>query len=818
MATSTNVGSGKSSSFTLAHFNLAAYVLNSVVVYGFGSGIVPALLGYTGRDNASISHKYQTLVTPADPAFGIWGIIYTVQLLWTLLIVRRTKQDDEKLTKTGATFQETDTTQRDTPHDRTLQAVGYNYSHACIGQALWSFLFATEQMTLAFLAMLFITSSLFRAVQGVRQMNSTDGNHNINYWLYKFPLTVHLGWILAATGLNFNVALLSYNFSSTTLFYTSMATLFALLFQALNMAWTDFDWMVPMSIVWALAGIYMELQSPKASIAAEYSNRQIDAVQWTAKIGASVIVATVLARLLMSRVQKRGSTGSMAEPLLTIYWFETSCSMTAGLAASCTNSCIHISHEKIVSLDLNEAETYEGSIGSGSSSILDNADEENQLLASCPVCYEDFNGDLELGGQSLADGPAGRSSCQLEACQHVFCRPCLQDYCTFTIASSRRIPIPCPMTKPNCETNLSREEIRNALVPEQQAAYQVYVRLERLAQDSALAPCPLCDELYGPNDIPQKTGQGLEMSHLDGPSGLTADEGALTNSIEVVSTDKDTKDSFVEHQQQPHDPNLRHCLNNDCPQQTFCAVHGSGHLQQSCIDFMAKLAKANAVNSNGATSNLALQNDPIAATQDTLSQFTKPCSHCGVALSKTTGCDLVVCPMCRQDFCWKCGTHEYLSGGAKDPNRPEQKETLFRDCSKCRQSYIDHRTMDQYWRRLYCCFVPLLILAAIMYTLCTLLICLASGFFCGCFACGTMVVDSAVNANETNQLPKRRGKFDPRLGVTYTIMVVFEPFIECFRSCGMPCGCLPQRSTTEREQYEREIPAMDVVPSEHLSR
>lgn len=310
---STNA-SNASSSYTLARINLAAYVLNSVVVYGIGSGLAPAFLGYKGRDNASISHKYQTLVTPADGAFGIWGIIYTAQLLWTILLFRLTKRDNDRFgTTTGTTYQATDSSLSRTPYDCALQAIGYNYVDACVAQIIWTLLFASEQMTLSLLAMLSILLSLFRAVQGVRSIGNTSDAPEVNYWLYKFPLTCHFGWILAATGLNLNVTLLAWQLSSDTLFYTGLATLSVLLFQSLYMTWNRFDRTVPLTIVWALAGIYLELQSPKPSIEAAYNQRQIDAIQRCAKIGASLITATYLAKILMTQLQRRQTRQSIGE-------------------------------------------------------------------------------------------------------------------------------------------------------------------------------------------------------------------------------------------------------------------------------------------------------------------------------------------------------------------------------------------------------------------------------------------------------------------------------------------------------------------------
>lgn len=74
-------------------------------------------------------------------------------------------------------------------------------------------------------------------------------------------------------------------------------------------------------------------------------------------------------------------------------------------------------------------------------------------------------------------------------------------------------------------------------------------------------------------------------------------------------------------------------------QSVSCRIHGRIHTGISCREFR--------------TTDRARSWDE---TEQTLQQWTKPCSHCGVSLQKSAGCDHIVCVSCQQDMCWKVRT------------------------------------------------------------------------------------------------------------------------------------------------------------------
>ena len=66
----------------LALLNLAAYLLNTLETFGYGpfsSHFTPT------QNNATISDKYQTIITPFGFAFSIWGLIFLMQAIFCVV-------------------------------------------------------------------------------------------------------------------------------------------------------------------------------------------------------------------------------------------------------------------------------------------------------------------------------------------------------------------------------------------------------------------------------------------------------------------------------------------------------------------------------------------------------------------------------------------------------------------------------------------------------------------------------------------------------------------------------------------------------------
>lgn len=185
-------------------------------------------------------------------------------------------------------------------------------------------------------------------------------------------------------------------------------------------------------------------------------------------------------------------------------------------------------------------------------------------------------------------------------------------------------------------------------------------------------------------------------------------------------------------------------------ERTFCRVHDTEHLNALCQDHLS--------------------------TVDALGSFSKPCSHCGTRLQKSAGCDHVVCQYCNGDFCWRCGTHEHLSG------------TVRKRCRGCGFNLLDYRYERVHRRRLLL-WMPVVLPLSLVYVALLAALCALSCCFCGCF-CGGRGVSEPPRANL-------------RIGALASLTVIFFPFIALLSDFGFQFAYLAE---VFPEQQHGEIP------------
>lgn len=239
--------------------NLAAYAGNILLTFGFQS-----LTNYP--DNAELSAKYQTLVTPAGYAFAIWGIIFLAQLIWSIVQLTGKYKSNPLVV-----------------NDESRTGVGYLYVAVCIAQCLWTIIFSIEQIPLSLAAMVSILISLVMIVERQSSANASVGE----FWLLQFPFDIHCGWIWAASLVNFNVVLVAANTSvqvQTTMAWVSL--LGAVPAIAIYYTWFKQVWTIPIVLAWASYAISNELSNPRDSNTAKFSEETIgrlcDTSKWLA--------------------------------------------------------------------------------------------------------------------------------------------------------------------------------------------------------------------------------------------------------------------------------------------------------------------------------------------------------------------------------------------------------------------------------------------------------------------------------------------------------------------------------------------------------
>jgi translocator protein len=280
--------------------NLTAYLVNVLLVYGAKTyGNLPS--------DSEQSTKYQTLVTPSAYAFAIWAVINPAELVWAVAQMLPSYRSNEFV----------------------IHGVGYYFVLTCLAQASWSILFSTQNITWSLVAMLTILFSLLVILWKTFQVRPTTTstttpvaspstaldevdhsvirNHHIqshframrDYWLFKFPFELHVAWIMAASVLNINVALVAWNAPVDTRLVVAWSSLFLVAGVALSFLLQgarlngNSQWVVPVVMTWTAYAIARELGHPNELIVDTFQANDIH----TVKVGAFAVTAMILLAL-----------------------------------------------------------------------------------------------------------------------------------------------------------------------------------------------------------------------------------------------------------------------------------------------------------------------------------------------------------------------------------------------------------------------------------------------------------------------------------------------------------------------------------------
>jgi len=220
---------------TKNYANVAAYLLNAVVTYLVGTTSI------FGQSNEYISAKYQTIITPAGAAFAIWGIIFTLELLFVVA----------------------QCTQSVRGTDLVQKGVGWAWVSTCLFQCGWTLAFAQEMIGLSTILIVGIFLSLGTAVKRSASLEKLDSYD----FICRVPLVIHFSWLAAATALNFNILVVDNGGSASDQLAAGFLGLALVLVNASIIATKDFEGRaVPATVAaWALAFIGQELANPMNS-------------------------------------------------------------------------------------------------------------------------------------------------------------------------------------------------------------------------------------------------------------------------------------------------------------------------------------------------------------------------------------------------------------------------------------------------------------------------------------------------------------------------------------------------------------------------
>jgi len=160
-----------------------------------------------------------------------------------------------------------------------LEGVGYFFVYACAAQIAWTFFFSFCLFLPAFISMVILLVSLSCLLVSQFLAKSPDESRR-EYWLLRFPFSLHMGWIFVSTAINWSVLSLETGASESTLLAGIIASMALLLVVAfLFMSAMTKNLVVPAVIIWSFVGIYFELRHPAAHVKAVFGESVCDAVR-----------------------------------------------------------------------------------------------------------------------------------------------------------------------------------------------------------------------------------------------------------------------------------------------------------------------------------------------------------------------------------------------------------------------------------------------------------------------------------------------------------------------------------------------------------
>jgi len=253
--------------------NIAAYVINFAATFGQG-----LLTVFGGKNNGQISAEYTTIVTPAGYAFGIWGIIFTGELAFTVWQALPAQKDSQVVT-----------------------ALGYWWAAACVFQALWGFAFSFLLFWPSTALLFAVTASL-----GVMYHRLHANNlklSTLQWCLCIFPFTVHFGWCIAASLVNANISIVASGADENMQYHVAVATLVVALVLPALLAWPLHEPLCGSTAAWALIAIAMNLMGDKTGDTGTGVFQQGPAKSDIKDFSKSSLHSTALACLAVAAIQ-----------------------------------------------------------------------------------------------------------------------------------------------------------------------------------------------------------------------------------------------------------------------------------------------------------------------------------------------------------------------------------------------------------------------------------------------------------------------------------------------------------------------------------
>lgn len=227
------------------------------IIAAFGVNIWSNFFPIGGLSIGAISNTVfrDVLITPANYAFAIWGLIYLSLFAFGIYQFLPAQRNDSNLRK-----------------------VGYLLVIACISQTAWVYLFLLRMFVLSVIAMLGILVPLIGIY--LQLANHSVLTSRIQKWCVRFPISIYLSWISVATIVNVACALYAIGWNGWGISATTWTILMVIIASAIAFFITNkygdtyFTWVT----VWALSAIAIKQSSNLALLTIAVSSAIVLAI------------------------------------------------------------------------------------------------------------------------------------------------------------------------------------------------------------------------------------------------------------------------------------------------------------------------------------------------------------------------------------------------------------------------------------------------------------------------------------------------------------------------------------------------------------
>jgi len=224
--------------------NIVGYVLNLLITYLANATV------FGGESFGDLSKQYSTIAAPSSWAFSIWSLIFIGEGVFTVWQAFPAQTGSFLLHHT----------------------IGYWWMAACGAQCAWCLVAAHQIIWLAFILLAVIAGCLGVVYIKSDCMNpdvvlelqandrETERHRILIWWIVVFPFATHFAWVLAASVVGLNLAIVSSHASVTAQYWLGMTSLSLLAVAVAVLSWYPRkDAVVTLVGAWALAAVGSKL-------------------------------------------------------------------------------------------------------------------------------------------------------------------------------------------------------------------------------------------------------------------------------------------------------------------------------------------------------------------------------------------------------------------------------------------------------------------------------------------------------------------------------------------------------------------------------